>query len=246
MLEPLRGRVPDEVFTTAYGPPVTDGSGNNREQLRRAVELLSEAGWKIDPATKKLVDAKGEPFSFEILLVSPLFERVALPWAKNLERLGVTANVRTVDSAQYRRRLDDFDFDVVVGNFPQSTSPGNEQRSFWGSSFADRPGSDNLIGLRDPAVDQLVEQVVAAPDRGSLVDRTRALDRVLQWGQWVVPQWHSPVDRVAYWDLFGQPSKVPAQGFQLDTWWVDPAKAEALAKRRGKSAPPAASAPAVP
>lgn len=246
VLEPLRGKVPDEVFTTAYGPPVTDGSGNNREQLRRAVELLSAAGWKIDPATKKLVDAKGEPFAFEILLVSPLFERVALPWAKNLERLGVTANVRTVDSAQYRRRLDDFDFDVVVGNFPQSTSPGNEQRSFWGSSFADRPGSDNLIGLRDPAVDQLVEQVVAAPDRGSLVDRTRALDRVLQWGQWVVPQWHSPVDRVAYWDLFGQPSRVPAQGFQLDTWWVDPAKAEALAKRRGKSAPPAAAAPAVP
>lgn len=238
VLEPLRGKVPDEVFTTEFRPPATDGSGNNREQLKRAVELLREAGWKVDPATKKLVDGNGEPMRFEILLVSPLFERVALPWAKNLERLGITATVRTVDSAQYRRRLDDFDFDVVVGNFPQSSSPGNEQRSFWGSAFADKAGSDNLIGLRDPAVDALVEQVVSAPDRKSLVDRTRALDRVLQWGHWVVPQWHSPVDRVAWWDLLGQPSKVPTQGYQLDAWWVDPSKAEALAKRRGKSATP--------
>ncbi|MBU6281051.1 extracellular solute-binding protein [bacterium] len=238
VLEPLRGKVPDEVFTTEFRPPATDGSGNNREQLKRAVELLREAGWKVDPATKKLVDGNGEPMRFEILLVSPLFERVALPWAKNLERLGIAATVRTVDSAQYRRRLDDFDFDVVVGNFPQSSSPGNEQRSFWGSAFADKAGSDNLIGLRDPAVDALVEQVVSAPDRKSLVDRTRALDRVLQWGHWVVPQWHSPVDRVAWWDLLGQPSKVPTQGYQLDAWWVDPSKAEALAKRRGKSATP--------
>src|SRR5262249_53874324 len=155
-------------------------------------------------------------------LVSPQFERVALPWAKTLERLGITANVRTIDTAQYRRRLDDFDFDAVVGSYPESMSPGNEQRSFWSTAFADKPGSDNLIGIKDPAIDQLVELVIAAPDRKSLVERTHALDRVLQWNEFVVPQWHTPVDRIASWDKFSRPAITPDQGVQLDTWWVDP------------------------
>ncbi len=234
ILEPFRGRVPEEVFTQEYVPPRTDGSGNNRDNLKRAVELLGQAGWKIDPKTRKLTNAAGEPFEMEILLVSPLFERVALPWAKTLERLGITANVRTVDSAQYRRRLDDYDFDVVVGSFPQSLSPGNEQRSFWSSMFADRPGGQNLIGLKDPAVDELVELVIAAPDRTSLVERTRALDRVLQWGRWLIPHWHTPVDRIAYWDELGRPAVTPEQGVQIDTWWFDPASAARLAERSGK------------
>ena len=195
---------------------------------------------------RKLVNAAGQQMRFEILLSNPSFERVALPYVQWLGRLGIEARVRTVDSAQFQRLSDIYDYDMTVHVFGQSESPGNEQRGFWTCDAAKHEGGDNAAGVCDPVVDALVEAVINAPDREVLETTTRALDRVLQWGQWVVPQWHSPVDRVAYWDLFGQPSRVPAQGFQLDTWWVAPAKAEALAKRRGKSAPPAASAPAVP
>jgi microcin C transport system substrate-binding protein len=238
VLEPLRGKVPEQVFTTEYQPPRTDGTGNNRENLKRAVDLLKEAGWEIDPKTRKLTNAKtGEPFRFEILLVSPTFERIVLPYAKTLERLGITADVRTVDTAQYRRRLDDFDFDMIVATFGQSLSPGNEQRSFWGSSFASKPGSDNTIGVSDPAIDTLIEAVIAAPDRKSLVERTRALDRVLQWHWFVVPHWHIPYDRVASWDKFGRPATAPQQGVQIDTWWVDADKAAKLGARRAGASP---------
>jgi len=233
VLEPYRDKLPAEVFTKEYNPPKTDGSGNTREQLREAVRLFGEAGWRIDEKTRKLTHAEsGRVMEFEILLVDPQFERIALPFAKNLERLGVAARVRTVDSAQYRRRLDDFDFDVVVSGWPQSLSPGNEQRAFWGSQFADRPGSQNLIGIKDPVVDALVDAVIAAPDRASLVERVHALDRVLQWGHWVIPNWHIPYDRIAYWDKFGRPEVTPTQGAQLDTWWIDPAKEKALRERK--------------
>lgn len=230
LLEPLRGKVPDEVFTTEYQPPVTDGSGNMRDNLRQAYELLKAAGWTVDPKTKKLVDAQGQPLEFEILLVDPAYERITLPFAKNLERLGITAKVRTVDPAQYQRRIDSFDFDVVMQVWPQTLSPGNEQRNYWSSTFADQPGSYNVLGLKDPAVDALVEQVIAAPDRAGLVARVRALDRVLQWGFYAVPNWYIGYDRYVYWDKFGQPAVVPAQGAQIDAWWYDPAKA-AAAKR---------------
>jgi microcin C transport system substrate-binding protein len=233
VLEPFRGKVPDEVFTTEYQPPVTDGSGNMRENLRKASELLKAAGWTIDPKSKKLVNAQGQPFEFEILLVDPAYERITLPFAKSLERLGITARVRTVDTAQYKKRNDDFDFDVVMQVWPQSQSPGNEQRGYWASAYADQPGSQNLLGLKDPVVDALVEQIVSAPDRASLVARTHALDRVLQWGFYVVPNWYIGYDRYAYWDKFGHPP-APSQGAQIDTWWIDPAKAAALAQRRGK------------
>jgi microcin C transport system substrate-binding protein len=232
VLEPFRGKVPDEVFAKEYQPPATDGSGNNRDNLRKASELLKAAGWQIDPQSKRLVNAAGQPFEFEILLVMPAFERITLPYVKNLERLGITARVRTVDAAQYKKRSDDFDYDVMVESWLQSSSPGNEQRSFWGSAYADQPGSPNALGLKDPVVDALVEQLIAAPDRASLVARTHALDRVLQWGFYVVPQWHIPYDRLAYWDKFGRPAVTPSQGVQVDTWWVDPAKAAALAGRR--------------
>lgn len=232
ILEPFRGRIPEQVFTTEYQPPKTDGSGDARQNLRKASELLAQAGWKIDPKTRKLVNAEGKELRFTILLVSPSFERIALPFVKNLERLGITADVRTVDSAQYRRLLDEFDYDVVVGNWPQSNSPGNEQRTFWGSAAADQQGSQNYLGIKDPVIDALIESVIAAPDRQALVDRTRALDRVLQWGQWVIPQWHIADDRVAYWDKFGRPGVVPDQGVQIDTWWIDPEKAKSLEARQ--------------
>jgi microcin C transport system substrate-binding protein len=152
VLEPFRGKVPDEVFTTEYQPPSTDGSGNMRDNLRKASELLKAAGWSIDPKPNKLVNAQGQPFEFEILLLDPVYERVTLPFVKNLERLGVTAKVRTVDTSQFKKRMDDFDFDMVIERWLQTLSPGNEQRSFWGSASAVQPGSRNALGLKDPVV----------------------------------------------------------------------------------------------
>ena len=135
-MEPYRGQLPEELFTTSYVPPKTDGSGNIRKNLRAALKLLREAGWVVDPKTKKLTNYKtGDVFTFEILLVSPLFERIALPFTSNLKRLGIDASVRTVDSSQYKERRDNFDFDIVVGSWGQSASPGNEQRDFWGTEI---------------------------------------------------------------------------------------------------------------
>lgn len=225
LLEPFRGKIPEEVFTTEYQPPATDGSGNNRDNLRRAAELFKAAGWQV--AGGKLVKG-GQPLAFEILLPSAQFERVVLPYKANLEKIGVAVSVRTVDSAQYKRRMDTFDYDMTLSVFPQSDSPGNEQRDFWGSEAAGREGSRNTIGIRDPAVDALVEKIIAAPDRASLVAACRALDRVLQWGHYVVPNWYIARDRIAYWNRFGMPSVVPKNGFQLDTWWWDAGKAAAL------------------
>ena len=232
VLEPLRDKLPPEVFAQEYQPPVTDGSGNMRENLRQAYDLLKAAGWTVDPKTKKLVNAQGQPFEFEILLIDPAYERITLPFAKNLERLGVTARVRTVDTAQYKKRVDDFDFDMVIWAWPQTLSPGNEQRSYWSSAYADQPGNPNVIGLKDPVIDALVEQVIAAPDRANLVARVHALDRALQWGFYVVPNWYIGYDRIAYWDKFGRPEVIPAQGVQLDAWWYDPAKAAAATAKR--------------
>ena len=222
ILEPYRGRIPEEVFTAEYQPPTTDGSGNLREHLKRAVELLAKAGWKVVDGAMAHAPS-GEVLAFEILLVEPAFERIVLPFAKNLERIGIRATVRTVDASQYRRRLDEFDFDMTVAGFAQSLSPGNEQRDYWGSDAAERPGSRNLIGIRDPVIDELIEQVIAAPDREALVARTRALDRVLQWGHYVVPNWHIDTDRIIYWKKLVRSDATPLQGFQLDACWIDPA-----------------------
>jgi microcin C transport system substrate-binding protein len=234
LLEPYRGRLPEEVFRREYRPPTTDGSGHARANLRQAVELLKQAGWAIR-AGKMTELATGEVLEFEVLLAQPGFERVVLPFAKKLERIGVTARVRTVDSSQYRRRADEFDFDVLVASFAQSSSPGNEQRDFWGSAAAERPGSRNLIGIRDPVVDELIELLVAAPDRESLVLRARALDRVLQWGHYLIPHWHIDADRLLYWDKFGQPEVTPKDGAQIDAWWLDPAKAPPPRAAPGRS-----------
>ncbi len=231
LLEPFRADLPPEVFTQEYNPPRGDESGNIRGNLRTASKLLTEAGWVIKDG--KRINAKtGKPFAFEMLLVSPLFERIALPFAKNLEKLGIAMTVRTIDTAQYRRRLDTFDFDMVVGGFGQSLSPGNEQREFWSTSAADQEGSRNIIGIKSKAVDAIVEKLIAAPSRKDLVIASRALDRVLQWGHYMIPNWHAPYDRIAYWDKFARPKVTPTRGNQFFAWWIDAAKAQSLSDRK--------------
>jgi microcin C transport system substrate-binding protein len=219
LLLPFRGTIPEEVFTTEYNPPGNEGE-SMRENLIIARRKLSEAGYRVEK--QRLVAPDSTPVSFEILLDNPQLERVTLPYVESLRRLGIQARVRTVDTAQYTRRIDTFDFDMTVGLFGQSESPGSEQRGYWTSREADNPGSKNIAGIRDPAIDALVELVIQARDRETLVTRVRALDRLLQWGIYVVPHWHSKVDRVAYWDRFAQPAAAPRYGFDPTTWWFDP------------------------
>lgn len=221
ILEPLRGQVPPEVFTLVYRAPTTDGSGNNRSQLRQAMQLLKQAGWEIKQG--KLTNAQGEHLDFELLLVQKEFERVVAPMIRNLKRLGIDMNIRIVDVSQYINRLRGFDFDMVVYSYGQSNSPGNEQRDFWHSEMADLSGSRNLMGIKNPAVDALIDQIIAAPDREQLVLRTRALDRVLQWNHYVIPQFHIDSYRIAYWDKFEMPATRPLYGLGFDTWWLKPA-----------------------
>ena len=169
---------------------------------------------------------------FEVMLVSPDFERVVLPFTKNLERLGIAADVRTVDTAQYQQRMDEFDFDMVVGGWGQSLSPGNEQRNYWHSQAAEILGSRNTAGIQDPVVDQLIELVISAPDRESLITRTRALDRALLWNHYVIPHWHLAAYRVLYWDKFGTPEIMPKYDLGVQYWWVAPELDATLAERR--------------
>ena len=225
LLEPLRAQLPPEVFTTEYRAPATDGSGNVRPNLRQAMALLEQAGWRV---TDGKLTRDGVPFRFEILLDAPAFERVSLPFVQNLARLGIDASVRTVDTAQYKNRVDHFDFDMIVGLWGESLSPGNEQRGYWGSEAADEVGGDNVVGIKNPAVDKLVAALVAAPDRAALVTRAHALDRALLWNHYVIPHWHLGTDRVAYWDKFAIPAIIPSQGVDPLLWWIDPGKAARL------------------
>lgn len=236
ILEPYRGQVPDEVFTEVYAPPVSDGSGWPRENLKKGLALLEEAGWTVRDMT--LVRAgDGLPMRFEILLRQSNMERLVLPFVRNLARIGVEARVRTVDPSQYINRLRSFDFDMIVGGLAQSLSPGNEQRSYWGSAAADEPGGYNYPGIKDPVLDRLIELVIAAPDREELVIRTRALDRVLLWGHYGIPQWGSSKTRILSWAKFGRPAEVPLQGVSYDTWWHDPEKMRLLEQRGGQEGP---------
>lgn len=220
ILEPLRGKIPEQVFTQAFRNPVSDGSGMIRDQQRKAYKLLQEAGWKI--VDDKMVDAQGKPVSLEFLLAQTEFERILLPFKRNLADLGIELNIRRVDVSQYINRLRSRDFDMIVGGYPQSSSPGNEQREFWTSAAADNPGSRNFIGLRDPAIDQLVEQLINADSRQSLIAHTRALDRVLLWGYYVIPNWHIKTWRVAYWNHIGHPEVSPKYDIGINTWWIKP------------------------
>jgi len=216
-LQPIRDQIPPQVFTDIFQPPQTDGSGNIRPNLRMAMALLEQAGWRVEEG---LLRKDGQPFEFEILLYQSSFERIVLPFVRNLARLGITAHVRTVDMTQYMNRVRSFDFDMNVSSWPQSLSPGNEQSFFWGSESADQPGSRNVLGIKNPAIDHLIDLVISAPDRDELVARTRALDRVLLWNHYVIPQWYYGYNRLAYWDKFGQPAIVPLKGTQIMTWWA--------------------------
>jgi microcin C transport system substrate-binding protein len=229
VLEPFRDEVPAEVFSEEYDPISTDGSGRIRENLRQAMGLLGEAGWKMEKG-KLVHQGRGERFEFEILLSSATWERIALPFKKNLGRLGIEARVRTVDAAQFQKRVESFDFDMIVDVFGQSLSPGNEQRDFWSSAAAREPGSRNTAGIEDPVVDALIDLVIAAPDREALIVRTRALDRVLLWGHYVIPHWHIRHYRVAYWNKFGRPAVTPKYALGFDSWWVVDAKGQVQTK----------------
>jgi microcin C transport system substrate-binding protein len=228
LLKPLTGKVPDSVFKQPYKAPSTDGTGNNRGNLRKAAMLLREAGWQVRDGVLTHATS-GRKLEFEILLVVPAFERITLPFVQNLERLGIKANIRIVDPSQYKERMDRFNFDMAVESFGQSESPGNEQREFWGSEAADRPGSRNVIGIENPAIDTLIDKVIYAKDREALVTATRALDRVLLASHYVVPMYHTRVFRIAYWDKFGRPADLPGYTPGFPTiWWYDAAKAKAL------------------
>jgi microcin C transport system substrate-binding protein len=223
LLEPYRDQLPEEVFTQEYQPPRTDGSGNNRENLRHAFRLLQEAGWAVEDG--RLVNQEtGEPMQFEILLADPASERYAAPWVNNLKRLGVDASIRIVDTAQYQNRMDNFDFEVTTELWAQSDSPGNEQRDMWGSAVADVPGSRNVAGIKDPVVDALIDDVIAAETREDLEAAVRALDRVLLSGHYVVPHFVDDSYRVAYRNKFSRPEVLPEEGPDFMAWWVDPSK----------------------
>ncbi len=233
VLDRYRERVPIELFHRPYKAPSTDGSGWPRQNLARAFALLEEAGWVV--RDMKLVNEDtGAGFSFEILLVSPAFERIVLPFVRNLKRLGIDARVRLVDQSQYINRIRSFDFDMIVSGWGASESPGNEQRSYWTSAAASSPAASNYAGVNDPVVDELVELLINAPDRKNLVARARALDRVLLFGYYVIPQWHLRMQRVLYWDKFSRPEVTPRTGTSIDYWWFDEAKAARLERARNQ------------
>jgi microcin C transport system substrate-binding protein len=232
ILETVRAEVPAEVFTTAYTNPVGGSPEAVRESLREGLRLLKEAGYEI--RDRKLVDSKtGTPFALELLNADPSFERVMLFFKPSLERLGIAVSVRTIDPTQYENRLRSWDFDIVVSSWGESLSPGNEQREFWGSQAADVPGSRNIIGIKNPAIDKLIERVIFAKDRADLVEATKALDRVLLWNHYVVPQWNYPKVRTARWDRFGRPAEMPKYGQSSfpSIWWYDADKAARIGKR---------------
>jgi microcin C transport system substrate-binding protein len=230
ILETVRDKVPPELFTAPYTNPVGGSPDKVRANLREGTRLLREAGYEIRNA--KLVDSKsGEPFSMEVLIEQPTFERVVLFYKPSLERLGISVTVRTIDPTQYENRVRNWDFDVVIGSWGQSLSPGNEQRAYWGSQAADTPGSRNLVGIKNPAIDALIERVIFAKSREELVAATKAMDRVLLWNHYVVPQWTYGKVRSARWDRFGRPDPLPRYGAAAfpTVWWWD---AERAAKAR--------------
>ncbi len=231
LLERFRADLPEGVLGEVPVPPVTDGSGNNRANLRKAQALLKDAGWTVRDG--RLTGPDGTPMEIEFLMVQPAFERILQPFGAQLDRLGVAFTIRAVETAQYKERLDRFDFDMVVASFGQSRSPGNEQRNYWSSAAAGIAGSNNIIGIEDPVVDALIEEIIYASSRSALVTATRTLDRVLRHGHYVIPNWHIAYDRVAYWDRFGQPEVVPDSGIVLDAWWTDAQRSAALAARTG-------------
>lgn len=231
ILEPYRDQLPPEVFTKAYEPPRTDGSGNLDAHIRTALRLLKNAGWEILDGVLTHKDS-GLVMQFEIMLSSQAFELIVLPFARNLERLGIEVDVQ-VHTAQYYQRLYSFDFDMIVYDWNRwSRRPNKGLRRYWHSQAADMQGSLNYGGIKNPVVDNLVELVISAPDRKSLITRTRALDRVLLWNHYIIPNWHLAGYRVLYWDRFGTPKVTPKYEIGLHYWWVDPNLNTRLIERR--------------
>ena len=220
-LLPFKDKLPPEVFTQPLTPFSTEPPGSLRSNLREAKKILAEAGWTVQDG--RLVNKESKPFEFEILLVSPSFERVMAGYVNNLKKLGINASYRTIDPALYIDRLNRFDFDMTVHVFGQSQSPGNEQRDYWHSSSASRPGSRNLIGLKDSIVDQLVDKVIYAQTQEQLTAACKALDRVLWYGYYVVPNWYVARHRISYWNKFNRPETLPLYynpTQALMTWWA--------------------------
>jgi microcin C transport system substrate-binding protein len=225
LLKPFKNQLSSQAFGQAVMPPISQGDGYNRDNLIAAQKLLKQAGWRVQQG--QLINAKGEPLRLEMLLVQPEFERITQPFKRNLARLGITLDIRILDAAQYVERLRQFDFDLTVGGFPASSSPGNELWSFWSSTAATTPGSRNLTGLKSAAVDSLIAQVTRAQDRSELVTAVRALDRVLRSQHLVVPHYHTPVYRIAAWNRFGRPERPPRFGDGIDSWWFNSPATEA-------------------
>jgi microcin C transport system substrate-binding protein len=227
ILESVRDLVPPEVFTAEYTNPVNDSPQAVRDNLRRAVELMTEAGYKLEGG--RMIGPDGKPVTVELLLNGPTIERVAIPYQQALERIGITLNIRTADSSQFIERLRSRDFDLVYNGWGQSNSPGNEQLDFWGSKAADVDSSRNYAGIKDPGVDALIQRIIFAKDREELVAATKALDRVLMAHQFVIPSYTILADRIAYWDRFGHPDPYPRFSVGFPTvWWWDEAKAAAV------------------
>lgn len=221
LLEPFKENLPAEVFTTEYNPPTTDGTGNNRVNLKTASDILDAAGYKVGADGIRVNSKTGVRLEFEFMESNPAFERWILPFTQNLKKIGVKCNFRVIDSAQYENRMRNFDFDITTNVIAQSNSPGNEQRDFWMTDKADIKGSRNYIGVKNPAVDALVRGLIAANTREELVTHTRALDRVLQWNYYAIPNWHFGKWRLAWWSKLDHPATLSGQTPAIvDTWWV--------------------------
>ena len=218
LLNVWKDEIPAEVFTETFTPPITDGSGNDRKNLLKAKEILEKEGWFVENG--KLVK-DGKEFKFEFLIVSPSDEKIALAYQSNLKKLGITMDVRTVDSSQYQERLLSYDFDMIKRYWGVSLSPGNEQQFYWGSEVGQKDGSRNYPGINSPAVDALIEKLISATNREELTTAIHALDRVLLWGHYVVPLYHSNKDRIAYWDFFEYPDEIPLYGIVIESWWIN-------------------------
>ena len=219
LLVPLRDKLPSKTFAPLFENPVTDASGNIRAHLRKARALFQKAGWHIEDGK---LTKNGDVFTIEFLLVQPAFERIVAPYIKNLAKLGIEAKLRTIDPTQYQNRVTNYDYDAVVMSFGQSLSPGNEQRDYWSSAAADRPGGRNYIGIKDEAVDALIDKLIFTTSRAELVSATRALDRVLISNHYVMPQWHAPHERLAYWQGLARPANMPKHGLGFPSiWWKE-------------------------
>ena len=227
LLNPLRQQLPPETFEAAIEPPVSDGSGQDRNLLRKANQLLREAGWRRDGT--RLVNAAGETLKIEFLIFAPTFERVIAPYVRNLKLLGIDASIRQVEAAQFQERVKNFDFDIITQRFVVSETPGVQLESFFSSRTADLPGSFNLPGLKSPAIDKLIENVMQAKSREGLTIAARALDRALRAQHMWVPHWYKGSHNVAHWDIFGRPAVKPRFGRGVfDTWWIDADKAASI------------------